>query len=225
MRDEYSNQNREGARRLSVRLAEELLESNPEIARLYEPGVTLVQIATSQGLIPDYTFKVAEGALRIVVRSVLGEERAREIAAANVDLGRRSLYAEGRGIFSPEEQEKCSERGKRGGKTAGTLSREKRIGIHGLDLEERSQFSSKGGRASALAKGQVPYTLEEIQDTIAMRENSSYWHQSGRSEGKPNWALIESEINKRYHQGEEVRKGDILKSAVKRYEAKKLEKP
>jgi len=225
MGDQYLNPNQEGARRLSARLAEDLIESNPGIAHLYMPGVTLVQIATSQGLDRDYTLRVADSALRIVVRSVLGEERAREIAAANVDLGRRVLYDEGRGIFSPEQQGKCSERGKKGGRTAGTLSRENRIGIHGLDLEERSQFSSKGGRASALAKGQVPYTPEEIQDTIEMRENPLYWHHSGRSRGKPDWALIESKINQRYHQGEEVRKGDILKSAVKRYEAKKLEKP
>lgn len=132
---------------------------------------------------------------RSVIAKRLYEEGVGVGGASHEELaeyGRRGgtkLHELGKGVFAMKREDKQEI-----GRKVGTqLLREGR-GIHAQTLEERVEL----GKKSAEARGQVPYSEDEINAIRELAEDRNYQHDSGPHTGKPNWSEISVELRNRF---------------------------
>jgi hypothetical protein len=211
----------------SGRIADKIVDANPEWADLYVPGTTLVTVAKKVGLMPEVQESVAIAALREAFTRILGKPRYQEISKANQDLGSQVALNTSTGIYSTKHQASLSEYGRRGGTTNGRAMRDEEKGIFDLSLEDRLANESAGGNQSVIARGLIPYVTKEdsptgfgeLEHTLKLSRSKSpdLTHPEGhRNAGSPNYARITAIINDTYH-GKKVRKPKTLRSAAQRY--------
>lgn len=110
-------------------------------------------------------------------------------------------YQEGKGIFA-QTREELHTRGKR-------MAEEGR-GFYALSTEELQDARMRG----VLAQGKTPWIPQVVYDGQKMSEadvaytlsqQTAYLHQKGRRGGEPNLRDIARELNRLYHDGEEIR--------------------
>ena len=81
---DYTHGTRESRMMAVVNEVAQLVRNNPQrFAGLYQPGVTLEDIARGQGLVPRYTLGVAAAGLRLALPVIMGEECYRKVAEDN----------------------------------------------------------------------------------------------------------------------------------------------
>ncbi|MDO8459781.1 MAG: hypothetical protein Q7S74_01600 [Nanoarchaeota archaeon] len=112
--------------------------------------------------------------------------------------GGKKVYEERKGIHALTSEEHGSH-GRKGGKVSGRRTYEERKGIHAQTLEEKSEL----GRKSAIARGEIPWTDEEIEFAYQLSLQPDYHRGKLIRNG-----LIAIELNKKFHNGEEIRNMD-----------------
>lgn len=99
--------------------------------------------------------------------------------------------------------EQLSEAGKKAGIKGGKISAQKaREKSRGFFDKEKVKILS---RQAILARGFIPWSDEEKHDLWNLANKTEYIHQKGVHREKPNSGKISSYLNKKYHEGRQVR--------------------
>ena len=168
------------------------------------------------------------------------EERKRIVEEHASEQGRRrafDLYEKGLGIFSLSEEE-LEEIHREGGRVGGRRSLELRVGIHGITKERKIEIGrrnyeskvgchaqtheqfvksgKKAGLASAISRGIIPWSSEELEFAYNLSQDPNYrggiYIQGNRINNK----LIAGRINEVYHEGKPIRNSRSVYSGLKR---------
>ena len=201
-----------------VGLGRTLQKDYPEIADLYRQGYTLQKIVEKLDIKSHYNVS-NNVACSGVHRAITGyhsnpkdgfydglmDDNEREsisrkhIQKNGVKVGYMFLK-ERKGLFGITPKQ-LAEAGRKGGHKAGTkLYREKR-GIHGRTPEQHREDSKKGARKgglkSAIARGFVLWTEEELALAYQLSQQPKYQYHKGQYKGKSNLIKIIEELTKR----------------------------
>lgn len=214
-------------------------EIGQELEQFYRSGRSLSEAVKEFELESKYgvTFDVARIAVQralsghtsdsLGVETYVGlisdnAERERLAREHNTEQGRKK-YENSEGIHRLSSEEKRNaglKGGSIGGLKGGRITYELKKGIHGRSQEQRVKDAHTagpiGGKASALARGFVPWTNEEIKTAYELGNQPEYQHNQGSSRpGLPVNAKIALQLNTMYHQGNPIRNAKAV--ATKRY--------
>lgn len=233
-----------GAIRYCIRRAKVLQIEHPEIVNMYkeknqrqiaeelgltesdgENGRAIVQIALS-GHPGDF-----EGG----IEGLITEECERKSLAKMHRA--RTLY-ENTGALSPDQRSEIS---RKAGEVGGAATHKNGTGFFGLSDEEKGAARRNGIIKSLEVQGKVLlkpagfYVFydkigQEIAGIFASEEEQmfsfsrepKYQHRTGSNKGQANIQKIKAEINRIYHNGEEVRTDRSVRSTISRYKKKFL---
>ena len=100
-------------------------------------------------------------------------------------------YKEGKGIFGRTEEQK---------------------------IQDRKKGGNKGGQKSALARGQTLVSEEEKEYAYQLSLIPEFQHpETSRNSGFPNYILISSRINNKFHNNNNVRSTNSVRMIIKKY--------
>jgi len=204
----------------SINLGSTLQKDHPEIAELYV-NTGLRQIVKILNIQSEYD--VNEGIARSgVIYAIMGhngglridayqglisdEERARIRKEHKIGGGRRT-YEEKKGIHA-QSTEELREIGRKSGKIVGRKTYEEKKGIHAQTTEEKREC----GRRSAIAKGHTLWDEEEKESAYQLSLRPEYKRGS-----QINLQLIAFELNKKYHNSEEIRNVEAVGFQIRKY--------
>ncbi len=169
---------------LSRKIGRKIAIDCPEIADDYRQGMTADEIVMNYGFKERYgANEVTSAAVYYALRELIPEEEHRSLGEEHRSIGRQ------RGIFSMDPKKKA-EAVSRGGRTAGNILYREGRGIFGLDDEQKAEVI----RRRALANRHVLWSDDEKEYFMALCQNRRYQHQSGSQKGKPDYALIASDL-------------------------------
>jgi hypothetical protein len=121
-------------------------------------------------------------------------------------------FKEKKGLFSLNENE-LKEAAKKGGESAVS----KRVGIHLLSSEDKSN----AGKSGCLSRGYLLWTDEEVGEAVELSKLQENSHaESHTFAGRPDWNKITAKINEIWHEGKPVRSSATVCSIVRRRKAK-----
>ena len=219
-----------GAIRLSAAVGQDIRKNCPEIAEEYRSGVTAPRLVARYAFDVRYGVgrQVAIDAVRNALRGYAGHchdpyqglladrsEREDLALAHNRQTG-TELYEAKRGIHALTHEEKV-DAGRKGGLIRGPLSYRLRIGCHALPPEVLREHCRRiaplggkaGGIASAVAKGLVPYSHEEIEFAVRLATDPCY-----RGPVRANFRRIAEKVNETFHAGDPRYTRTTLKIAL-----------
>jgi len=223
----------------SINLGRILQNDFPEIAGLYRKGTFLPQIAEILNIQIKYEVSenvANEGVRRAIVGykgdskienyiGLIPDKESKRIGIEHKVSTGRKLHKEKMGIHG-----KTTEQKKEDGKKGGRKSYEKKLGVHALTTEQlrglghklhqekrgihakTPEQMSEDGRKSAIARGLTPWTDEEKEFAYQLSLNPDY-HYGSKVSGK----LISSELNIKYHDGNEIRVSSSVHNFLYRY--------
>ena len=228
-----------GAMRRAITLGRTLQdEVGEEIRSLYVGGQNVSDIVDKlnvQKLYGPITINVARTAVYKAIIGYQGELRGISPYQGLIDgkdelkkLGRDHIRKvggmNGRKIFEQKigvhgrSLEQMREDGRKAGSLSGPKNFRSGLGIHAQTHEQKVEL----GREAALTRGEVIWTDRELRDLYELSQQEDYRHRVGTHKGKPNHKLITEEINRRWHNSNNVRTrctiGTILSKIRRIYE-------
>ena|SRR3989344_875507 len=214
----------------SRRSAKVLQKTCPGIADLYRNGFSYSQIAEQLEIAGSY--KVSKGtANAIVCMAIKGHKE---------DYGMPALA----GLISEDEQSRLAKiHREESGRNNGKDSLKRKVGMHAQTPQERSEHSlrnyrngrglgglshearvkigKKAGRKTALVKGYTPWKEAENDREIPERDFLGYLSYSpyfiyttGSHQKKRNLEKIAAELNRAYHNGQDIRNRSSVRNAI-----------
>lgn len=221
--------------------ASKLQKLHPEIVIDYRAGLTQKEIAIK------YDFRGLFGATNLgtaiaIARYALGGNQDEELGQVLSGLmskeeyelvskshsGGRRMYEKGIGLFAKplEEIVKYAHAG-------GQRTYELRAGVHSQTHEQLSALGKKAkdehlgvfalsheekiasGKKGVITRGFIPWATEEIGEAIALSKKEEY-----RYKGNTYNEKIAMELNRRMHQGKQVRNARAVKNILRRTKVK-----
>ena len=213
-----ANRTKIGTIHQCIRIAQDIIDRYPHIAKDYTDGMCTREICVKYALDTYYKVsqKTAIGAISIALRGYNGEmmyirEKAfggllkkEEYSAAAHQIRSKIakkvahiLQEENRGIFSTS----ASERGKKGG----PASLKQKAGIHNPENMAKLRL------ASILALGRTPVSPEERTAIFTLSQDPEYQKKSRIQLQK-----IAEKINNTFHNGEKIRTTDAIQKIIKK---------
>lgn len=180
---------------LAIQLVEEigskLASEHPEIAELYkDPSLRLIDIAYQ--IFPkeyvDQFPEVYNKAVGYAIRQLNTTEEQSELTSQH----RRHIATLNFNLDSVEFITQCKEAAK------------KRHELHGVDTE-----------AMIRGRGREPWSLPEKALVSDLVINPNFQHQGGSIKGSPDYKKIADELNRLFHDGQEIRTGNSVGSLVR----------
>jgi len=138
----------------------------------------------------------------------LTPEQRTEVAKMGGKVSGSKSYTEGTKIFGMTEEEKSlrtkkayerglgaltAEQRHRFAKNAGRKAYECRAGVHGGTPEQKRE----NARKVVLARGQIPWSNEEIEEAYNLSQQEEYMWDSGSGRGNPNYEKVAQELAKK----------------------------
>jgi hypothetical protein len=180
----------------------------PEIASDYRAGMTPEKIVVDYGFIAEYGItsqRVAVDAVRYALYRLIPRDEMSKLATDHESfygkIGNQKLRDRGIGIYSLTSQQK-SEAGKKGianvtteerskgGKISGKQNYELKIGFHAFTPQQRLDASRK----ATIARGKIPWSLDERNTFISLCNNPEYQRNLGPYKGSPNYQKISKKL-------------------------------
>ena len=208
----------------AVRIGRILVNDHPEIADMYRKGMSYSEIAENLDVEVEYdaSKEVAKNSIYRAIRGHEGSIGAKygglisdldELVGLEhehyVENGRKSAES-----INPETGLRYVVEG--GIKTAAEGK-----GIHGLTPEQKSEYSSKGGKIggikATLAQGKTLWEKEETEYAHLLSLEPEFQHQKGKHKGKGDYKTIAQVLNVDYHNGEEVRSAGSVRVNLYNY--------
>ncbi len=218
------------AMKKSIELGRILQREHPEIAELFRRGNTLVEIveelsleskygvnqnaasAAVQRAISGYAGNYSgidfeyEGLIEEDERIRIGKEHKLKSSFENAHI----LMEEKRGIFGKTLEQRAEEGRRNYHRSLGKLTTEQRRafgkgayqkGLAKRTTEQRRADAHKGG----IVQGNMPWTDEEKEYVYQLSLDPKYQYSEGPNKGKNDRWKIMSEVNQKFHRGNEVR--------------------
>jgi hypothetical protein len=198
---------------VAEKLAKALASSCPEIADEYRSGRTLSDIAATQFPSPR-SDSVARSAVYYALKLLLSKEEMEKLGNGHRDNSRRKVLDEGRGLATLTSDQR---------RKIGRRVLEEGLGAHSLTPNQRSffgrqggikraeffdtKFQSQAGRASALARGYVPFMDKSLETEFGQLTEEAYLVQLRNSpeyQGWGAWKRITEKVNSVFENGRSV---------------------
>lgn len=198
-----------------------------DIAKRYRQGHQQNEIASEyMDIFPTVSLRIARTAVAFIIRELIPARERKRLAkrhrkTAFSELGRK-YYEEGKACFSLTEEERY-----RINIRIGKALYEQRKGIFAMSQEERQRVAKKVGRRAyeegfglfamsqeekkevakkaSVAAGCVLWSEEELNYLLELSQQPEYTHSRPQYFGRPNLAKIAEELNRGYHDSQEVR--------------------
>lgn len=171
-----------------IEMGEQLAQKHPEIAELYRDTDRLPTcLDIAREYVPAISESYPYAASKMVghaVRLLIPDEEQAELTKLRRTNSLEDVIGD---RFSDEWREICSQASK------------KRHEIHGVDVE-----------AMIRGRGRIPWRQEERDCFQELMQNPEYQHSKGSIMGTPDYGKIASEINRAFHNSEEVRTSKSL---------------
>jgi len=216
----------------SVRQARIIRQEHPEVADKYRLGQTYSLIAKDIGNIEGravmtesvcFAIKGFRGGFGFdAFEGMIEESELSQLARDHRVNSRKDFFRKGKGIFSLSEEDK-----RRASVNGGLSAKRKGAGIYSLTHEQLSQIAKDVN----VSRGFVIWKERELKDGYSMYSEKEYGyrlmhsnlyeHKKGPYNGRPNWALITNEINRIYHNGEDIRSVKTVIETIKRFAKKR----
>lgn len=212
--------------------ARQLQRTNPEMANLYRQGKTYSEISRDFGLHKKYGVR-ERTASSIVSIAIRGHKGCYGIPALEGMIPGEELR-----LIAAEHKKVSASKN-------GTDTLDRKVGVHGISKKDRIKLglktygSGKGiaamtreervrvgrisGRKIAIANGYTPWKdaesdreISELDFLEAISYYPSFIYSEGINRGKRNLGAIAQEINRSYHDGNNVRSKSAINNALKR---------
>lgn len=187
------------------------------LVRSYRERIPVSEIAKTlqqkDGGLSDISLGIVASAIRVRLRELVPLEERKAIEFEHRSAHAKTLLKQGKGLASLTEADR-SRFGRMGGEESGRMAYGEGRGIFGLSVEALRSNAKKGGAASHLAQGNIPWALQGTDESNNMNELDlclylatlpEFKCEYGRNKGRVNNQKIADELNKIFHGGKAVR--------------------
>lgn len=203
-----------------IRIAQRITDPSlvQDIIRSYLELIPVNEIAQrlseeNPELFCDDPISFIAGAVRTKLREALDESQRKPIEFHHRSNHGKDVRNSKRGVHGFNETERV-ENARNAGRESAKRALERGDGIFALSAEKKTIYGQKGGRASHLARGHVPWAIEgceasngesELDFCIALSTDPEYSITQGGNLGSINAQKIAEKLNAVFHNGSAIR--------------------